>query len=189
MFTFTAPISHALLFLRYETTTVYRSPCLLIALSSALTLFLLLFRLSFLRLFGHDVLKLRPKRLDRGELIANLYLRVRWGVYVSCVSTRTYRNDGLQRPVQLVDVCEDMFNTLSPTATGENRGSISQHSGFICCLVVRWDGGGSGFRMPWWGFSADTGDDDDEELTSQVLFPCLLTMAISPISSSRCCSK
>ncbi|KAL1840917.1 hypothetical protein VTJ49DRAFT_7615 [Mycothermus thermophilus] len=45
----------------------------LIAFPRPLTLTLwLLLRLHLLRLLGHDVLKLRPERLDRRELVANL---------------------------------------------------------------------------------------------------------------------
>lgn len=44
-------------------------------------------------LLGHDVLKGAPQRLDRRELVAD-------------------RDDGLEVPVQLVDVCQDLLEAL-----------------------------------------------------------------------------
>ena len=46
-----------------------------------------------LLLLGHDVLKLRPQRLDRRELVSD-------------------RDDRLEGPIELVDVCKDLLEAL-----------------------------------------------------------------------------
>ena len=66
-----------------------------------LLLLLVVTRLALLVL-GHDVLELRPKRLDRGELVA-------------------HGNDGLERPVELVDVGEDVLEALRRVRARRSR--------------------------------------------------------------------
>lgn len=58
---------------------------------------LLLSLLGILGPLGHDVFKLRPQRLDGGELVAD-------------------GDDGLEGSVQLVDVGEDVFEALETRA-------------------------------------------------------------------------
>lgn len=65
---------------------------------------------------------------------------------------RAYRDDGLERTVQLVDVGEHMLEALF----------------FLSCL------------RQWWGWS---------RCWFLAAVRALLTMAISPMSSSRCFSK
>lgn len=52
---------------------------------------------------GHDILKGTPQRLDRRELVAD-------------------RDDGLEVPVQLVDVCQDLLEAL---CAGAGRAALA----------------------------------------------------------------
>lgn len=108
---------------------------LLLALLSAAV------RATSILVLCHDVFKLRPQGLDRRELVADLHERAPSAVSPTTAITtlrnargaahlraaaaqgrearrgkvvETHRDDGLQGPVQLVDVGEDVFEALHP---------------------------------------------------------------------------